>query len=185
MTRGSYSRSSHQPRSGHPCTMTTTSEPGQITARLPASRDPESMAISLTPPLDLCRAMEVRCFVLDGRAVSACPYSDGLGQMGNELDHLLDDRDRIELCRLVDRFSEQTPGLPRAFVIDFAYIEGEWVVLETNPASSSSWYCDQPPPGVAEAIRAGQHDDDAYEWTDPMRHLTTVPLLSHRLAEGG
>lgn len=165
--------------------------PGKLVSDLEAiaesamTTDPESMAISLTPPLDLSGAMEVRCFVLDGRAVSACPYSDGLGQMGNELDHLLDDRDRLELCRLVDRFAEQTPGLPRAFVIDFAYIEDEWVVLETNPASSSSWYCDQPPPGVAEAIRAGQHDDDAYEWTDPMRHLTTVPLLSHRLAEGG
>lgn len=164
--------------------------PGKLVSDLEAiaestmTTDPESMLIAVAPPLDLSRAMEVRCFVLDGRAVSACPYSDGDGEMGNGLDRLLDDRDRTELHRLVGRFAEQTPDLPRAFVLDFADVEGQWTVLETNPASSSSWYCDQPPPGVAQAIRAGQHDDAAYEWADPVRHLTRAPLLSYRLTAG-
>ena len=145
-------------------------------------RRAESLPIALAPPLDLSGAMEVRCFVLDARMVSACPYSDGRGDMGRGLDHLLDTEVETDLARLVESFACRTLHLPRAFVIDFACIGGRWMPLETNPASSSSWYCDCPSAEVSRAIRVGQHDGPIYEWADPIRHLTSLPLLSHRLA---
>lgn len=144
-------------------------------------RAPQSLPIALAEPLDLSRSMEVRCFVLDDLLVSACPYSDGRGDMGRGLDGLIDDEHLFDLAGIVDEFVASVPELPRAFVIDFAFISGKWVPLETNPASSSSWYCDRPPADVAKAIRAGQHDGDHCAWTDPVDHLVRLPLISERL----
>lgn len=149
----------------------------ELTQTLVGAVDRYTHAESL--PVALCEPMtfgaEARCFVLDGQVVSTCAYTDGHGRLGRGLDDLLDAAEVARIREVVEGFVASA-DLPRAAVVDVGHWRGEWVLIETNPAASSSWYCDIPPPGVAEAIRAGQHDEARHTWTDPITHIRTRPL---------
>lgn len=124
--------------------------------------DPAEVMIATMPILDF--AAEARCIVYGGEVVSVTAYSNGRGWLGRGLDDVLDDIDRGQIARVASNL--RCPL--RAYVVDVGWCQGNWTVIETNPVASSFWYADAPDPVVAKAIRAGQHDDPAFDWTQPM-----------------
>lgn len=132
-----------------------------------------TMLMSVSEPVSF--GAEVRAFVLDGQVIECCAYSNGQGAWGRGLDRLVDGVSQGEIRSKIESLMA-TVSLPRAFVVDVGFLDGQWEFIETNPASSSSWYSWVPGPDVAEAIRVGQHDDPAFEWKDPLKHRPLPPL---------
>jgi hypothetical protein len=67
-------------------------------------------------------AAEVRCFVLDGRILDCAVYDGDLGVRVNDASALAE-------------HVAQTPGMPRAVVVDIGLIADDgWAVIEFNAA---------------------------------------------------
>ncbi|HKS15739.1 MAG TPA: ATP-grasp domain-containing protein, partial [Planctomycetota bacterium] len=107
-----------------------------------ASRPPR-MRVLVSEPVTWVR--EYRCFVLEGRVVTACAYrrdgrtlrdlDDTMGAGPSELD---------EACTFSQAVLDSVAG-PPAFVLDVGLIEGRgWSVVEPNECWASGIYtCDR------------------------------------------
>ena len=152
-------------------------EPARLAGRLGTVlasrlRDPAGLMVAISDPVVF--EVEVRCFLLDGRVVLAHPYTDPLGGFGWGMPPL-GPAETDEVVYAAERFAAGFDS-PRAYVLDLGWSDGRWVPIETNPASSSGWYADNPPTNLADVIRAGQHDEAHHTWADPLEHLRVVAL---------
>lgn len=125
-------------------------QPGESPVRKLGSSVLPSDLIYVQAPVDMIN--EVRCFVLDGKILTASYY-----RIGHEYCPVgIDDVDRLKV--LDEMVAELAPLYPRGVVLDFAYLSTkEWAFLEPNEAWASGLYgCN--PERCLDVIEASQVD---------------------------